>query len=58
MEIQLNEKEREILLNALKCYLSNLREEIVKTESYRWKPPLHEEEDIIKNLINKMSDIS
>lgn len=55
MELKLNEKEIEILLNALKCYLSNLREEIVKTESYRWKPPLHEEEDIIKNLINKLS---
>lgn len=58
MELQLNEKEIEILLNALKCYLSNLREEIVKIESYRWKPPLHEEENIIKDLINKMSDIS
>lgn len=55
MELLLNEKEREILLNALKCYLSNLREEIVKTESYRWKPPLHEEEDVIKSLIDRMS---
>ncbi len=55
MELQLSEKEKEILLNALKCYLSNLREEIVKTESYKWKPPLHEEEDIIKNLIDKIS---
>ncbi len=57
MELQLDEKEKEILLNALKCYLSNLREEIVKTESYKWKPPLHEEEDIIKSLIGKISNV-
>jgi hypothetical protein len=55
MQLELNEKEKEILLNALKCYLGELREEIVKTESYKWKPPLHEEEEIIKNLIQKVS---
>lgn len=55
MQLELSEKEKEILLNALKCYLGELREEIVKTESYRWKPPLHEEEEAIKKLIEKIS---
>lgn len=55
MQIELSDKEKEILLNALKMYLGELREEIVKTESYRWKPPLHEEEDLIKKLIERLS---
>lgn len=55
MMVELSDKEKEILKNALECYLSTLREEIVKTESYKWKPPLHEEEDIIKKLIEKVS---
>lgn len=55
MMLELNDKEKEVLKHVLEFYLSELREEIVKTEGSTWKPPLHEEEDIIKKLIEKVS---
>jgi hypothetical protein len=55
MILELSDKEKEILKHALGCYLSDLREEIVKTEAHQWKPPLHEEEDLLKKLIEKLS---
>jgi hypothetical protein len=53
--MELNDKEKEIIKHALECYLSDLREEIVKTEAHQWKPPLHDEEDVIKKVIEKLS---
>jgi hypothetical protein len=55
MNLELNDKEKEILKHALETYLSDLREEIVKTEAHQWKPPLHEEEDVIKKIIGNLS---
>ncbi|GAB4410434.1 MAG: hypothetical protein OHK0032_06170 [Thermodesulfovibrionales bacterium] len=55
MIVELNDREREIMKHTLECYLSDLREEIVKTEGRGWKPPLHEEEDTIKKLLEKLS---
>lgn len=55
MVLEITDKEKEILKHALEFYLGELREEIVKTEDVKWKPPLHEEEDIIKKLIEKLS---
>jgi len=55
MTFELSDKEKEVLEHVLKFYLSELREEVVKTEASKWKPPLHEEEDTIKNLIEKLS---
>jgi hypothetical protein len=55
MILELSDKEKETLKHALESYLSDLREEIVKTEAHQWKPPLHEEEDVIKKLIDKLS---
>ncbi len=53
--LELNDKEKEILKHALEVYLSELREEIVKTEAHQWKRPLHEEEEVIKKFIGKLS---
>jgi hypothetical protein len=55
MMLELSDKEKEILKHALESYLSNLREEIVKTEAHQWKPPLHEEENVIKKIIANLS---
>jgi len=55
MNLELNEKEKETLKHALEVYLSDLREEIVKTEAHTWKRDLHQEEDIIKKIIQKIS---
>jgi hypothetical protein len=55
MMIELSDKEKEVLKHILEFYLSEMREEVVKTEASKWKPPLHEEEDTIKKLIGKLS---
>jgi hypothetical protein len=54
MNLELNDEEREILREALKVYLSDLREEIYKTESHTAKPPLKKEEEIIKGILGKI----
>ncbi len=55
MALELNDKEKQILKHALEVYLGELREEIVKTEAHQWKPPLHEEEEVIKKFIGLLS---
>ena len=55
MTIDLSDKEKEILKNALEFYLGEMREEVVKTEASKWKIPLHEEEEVIKKIIGKLS---
>ncbi len=55
MMLELNDKEKEILKHALEVYLSDLREEVVKTETHKWKEPLHAEEEVIKRLIGQLS---
>lgn len=55
MMLELSDKEKEILKHALEVYLSDLREEIVKTEAHTWKPPLHEEENVIKGILGKLA---
>jgi hypothetical protein len=55
MTLELNEKEKVVLKNALEIYLGEMKEEIVKTDSSKWKTLLHEEEEIIKNIVEKLS---
>ncbi len=55
MNLELSEKEKGVLKHALEVYLSDLREEIVKTEAHTWKRDLHQEEDVIKKIIEKLS---
>jgi hypothetical protein len=55
MVLELGDKEKEILRHALEVYISDLREEIVKTEAHNWKVPLHEEEDVIKKILEKLA---
>ena len=53
--IDLNDNEKETLRGILKLALCDLREEIVKTESSKWKLLLHDQEDTFKKLIEKLS---
>ena len=55
MNLELNEKEKDVIRHALEVYLSDLREEIVKTEKHKVKVELHEEEDILKATIQKLA---
>jgi hypothetical protein len=55
MLFDFTEPERNVTRNALETYLSNLREEIVKTEKHEWLQSLHEEEVILKGVIEQLS---
>jgi hypothetical protein len=55
MNIELTNEARDIVRHALGVYLSDLREEIVKTEKHEWKEGLHNEEDVLKEVIEKLA---
>lgn len=55
MNLELSEEQKQIVRHALEQYLSNLREEIVKTEKHEWKEGLHNEEDVLKAVIGKLA---
>ena len=55
MTIELSDKEKALFKDILELCLGDLREEIVKTESSKWKPLLHDEEETIKKIIQKLS---
>jgi hypothetical protein len=54
MNLELSEEEREALSNVIKIYLSDLREEIYKTESHTFKPPLKKEKEILVALQERL----
>ncbi|MDA8155885.1 MAG: hypothetical protein M0Z52_05470 [Actinomycetota bacterium] len=54
MTLHLDDEEKEVLAHALKIYLSDLREEIYKTESHETKPPLKREELVVKAVLEKI----
>ncbi len=53
MAIDVNDKERNLLKKILESYLSELRLEIVETKHD--KSSLHEEENLLKGLLQKVS---
>jgi hypothetical protein len=54
MQLELNEEERRVVRRALEIYLSDLREEIVKTEKHDWRVALHAEEEALKRVIARL----
>lgn len=54
MQVNLSEEERTIVRTALQSYLSDLREEITKTEKHHWLQALHTEEEVIKRVIERL----
>lgn len=49
------EPERNVARRALEIYLSDLREEIVKTERQEWRQALHEEKTILERVIELLA---
>ena len=54
MNLELTDQERDVIRQALKVYVSDLREEITKTEKHEWKKGLHAEEDVLKQVIARL----
>ena len=55
MTLELNVEESRLLAEAIRNYVSNLREEIVKTEKHEWIEALHREEALLKAIQNRLS---
>ena len=55
MLFDFNEPERNTARRALEIYVSDLREEIVKTERHEWLQALHEEKEILEGVIEQLS---
>ena len=54
MKLELNEEESRFLETVLTRYLSDLREEIVKTEKHQWIEALHGEEALLNAILGKL----
>jgi hypothetical protein len=52
-DMELMEEEKEVVCHALGVYLSDLRQEIVKTEKHDMKVGLHREKDVIENFVSR-----
>ena len=55
MLFDFSEAERNTIRHALEVYVSDLREEIVKTEKYEWREALHLEQRILEGAIEQLS---
>ena len=54
MNLELDEEEARMLGKALRDFVSNLREEIVKTEKHEWIVGLHREEQVLNGILAKL----
>jgi hypothetical protein len=54
MQLDLTDREVELLLKIVDQYYSSLREEIYKTEAYQIKGELKVEEGVVKSLLEKL----
>ena len=55
MNLELTDEARRVVLHALQVYLSDLREEIAKTEKQEWREGLHQEEGVLDQVIGRLS---
>jgi ribosomal protein S2 len=55
MLFDFSEPERNTARRALEIYVSDLREEIVKTEKHEWRQALHKEKEILERVIEQLS---
>ncbi len=55
MLFDFSEPERNTARRALEIYVSDLREEIVKTERHEWRQALHLEKEILEGVIEQLS---
>jgi len=55
MQIEINQEEREFLTECLRRDYQDLREEIYKTEDFRFKSDLRRKERLIESLLGKLA---
>ena len=55
MLFDFSEAERNTIRRALEIYVTDLREEIVKTEKHEWREALHLEKQILEGVLEQLS---
>ena len=55
MLFDFSEAERNTARRALEIYVTELREEIVKTERHEWREALHLEKQLLEGVIEQLS---
>lgn len=56
MTLEINEQEREILLEILKSAHASLLDELHHTDSYDYKQMLRQRDELLKNLRSKIGE--
>ncbi|GBD95585.1 hypothetical protein BMS3Abin06_00457 [bacterium BMS3Abin06] len=57
MNLELTDQERDKLIEMLENFIPNLRAEIASGVKHDWKVKLHEEEDILKVVLEKLKGL-
>jgi hypothetical protein len=55
MLFDFSEAERNVIRHALEIYVTDLREEIVKTEKHEWREALHLEKQILEGVLEQLN---
>ena len=55
VSLELNKDEIDVLRSALDGYISDLREEIAKTERHEWREALHHQRDVLREIQGRLS---
>jgi hypothetical protein len=50
MNLSVDERDIEVLRQALRNYVPNLREEIGKTENFEWRQAMKRDEEVLESL--------
>lgn len=57
MTLEINEQEREVLLDILKAEHTSLLDELHHTESYDYKQMLKQKDELLKNLRSRIETL-
>ena len=58
MQIMLDKREADVLLEVLRNHLPELREDVYNTENYDWRQQMKADEEVIKSLIQRLDSAS
>ena len=57
MNLELTDQEKDMLVIVLENFIPDLRSEIASGVKHDWKIKLHEEEDILKEILEKLKKL-
>lgn len=58
MLLELSEHEGDLIRLVLEKFLSDLKEEIYKTESYDYRMELHRQEKLLQGLLQRLAELA